>query len=83
MVSSNPDRADYILVFRRQGGKRTAFFAFGGLAGLALASGAKVDGASLFQNNGDMVYATKKNTVEKAIRDTCDHIPPPQPIPAH
>jgi hypothetical protein len=78
MVSNNPDRADYILVFRRQGGKRSSFFAFGGLAGLALSATSKVDGASLFLQNGDMVYATKQNTVEKAIKDSCDHIPAPQ-----
>jgi len=77
MVSNNPDRTDYILVFRRQGGKRTSAFAFGGLAGLAISAGAKVDGSSLFQLNGDMVYATKENSVEKAIRATCDHIGPP------
>jgi hypothetical protein len=82
LVSNNPDRADYILVFRRQGGKRTSAFAFGGLAGLAIAAGAKVDGSSLFQPNGDMIYATKENSVEKAIRATCEHIPPPTPVVA-
>jgi hypothetical protein len=80
MISNNPDRADYVLIFRRQGGKRSSFFAFGGLSGLAIAAGAKVDGASLFHLNGDMVYATKKNTVEKAVRDVCEHILPPAPI---
>jgi len=79
MVSNNPDRADYILVFRREGGKRSTMFAFGGLAGLALSAAAKVDGASLFLPNGDMVYATKENTVEKSIKDTCDHIQQPSP----
>jgi len=52
-------------------------FAFGGLTGLALAGTMKVDGASLFQADGDMIYATKQNTVEKAIKDTCAHIPAP------
>jgi hypothetical protein len=83
IVSNNPDRADYVLVFRRRGGERSSMFALGGLTGLALSAGAKVDGASLFENNGDMVYATKQNTVEKSIKETCDHIPAPvlAPIP--
>jgi hypothetical protein len=75
VASNNPDRSDYVLVFRRQGGKRSSMFAFGGLTGLALSAAAKVDGASLFQNDGDMIYATKQNTVEKAIKDLCAHIP--------
>jgi hypothetical protein len=77
VASNNPDRADYILVFRRRGGERSSMFAFGGLSGLALSAAAKVDGASLFELSGDMVYATKKNTVEKAIKDTCQHVPVP------
>lgn len=76
IASNNPDRADYVLIFRRRGGERDSFFAFGGLTALALSAVAKVDGASLFQNDGDMVYATKQNTVEKAIRDVCMHLPP-------
>jgi len=82
MVSNNPDRADYILVFRRRGGARSSMFALGGLTGLAISAGAKVDGASLFQPNGDMIYATKENTVEKSIKDICDHIPPSSPPPS-
>jgi hypothetical protein len=81
MASNNPDRADYVLVFRRRGGERSSFFAFGGLTGLALSAGAKVDGASLFQADGDMIYATKQNTVEKAIKDICAHIPAPALAP--
>jgi hypothetical protein len=77
MASNNPDRADYVLVFRRRGGERSSMFAFGGLYGLAFSAAMKVDGGSLFENNGDMVYATKQNTVEKAIKDICDHIPAP------
>jgi len=80
--SNNPDRADYVLVFRRHGGSRSAMFAFGGLAGLALSAAMKVDGGSLFENNGDMVYATRQNTVEKAIKDICDHVPAPSTAPA-
>ena len=82
IASNNPDRSDYVLIFRRRGGERSSFFAFGGLTGLALSAAAKVDGASLFQNDGDMVYATKENTVEKAIRDVCAHIQPTTPPPA-
>lgn len=88
IASNNQDRADYVLVFRRRGGTRSSMFALGGLAGLALSAGAKVDGASLFQADGDMVYATKQNSVEKAIKDVCDHIPAsslapgPAPVPA-
>jgi len=87
VIASNiPDRADYVLVFRRHGASRTSAFMFGGLAGLALSAAAKVDGASLFNANGDMVYATKQNSVEKAVKDICDHIPAsgvaPGPVPA-
>jgi hypothetical protein len=82
IASNNPDRADYVLVFRRRGGERSSMFALGGLTGLALSAGAKVDGASLFENSGDMVFATKQNTVEKAIKDICEHIPAPTPAVA-
>ena len=82
MASNNPDRSDYVLVFRRRGGERSSMFALGGLTGLALSAAAKVDGASLFENNGDMVYATKQNTVEKSIQDICAHIHAPNLIPA-
>jgi hypothetical protein len=75
IASNNPDRSDYVLVFRRRGGSRSSMFAMGGLTGLALSAGMKVDGASLFDNTGDMVYATKQNSVEKSIKDICDHIP--------
>ncbi|MDR3751446.1 MAG: hypothetical protein P4K94_08180 [Terracidiphilus sp.] len=77
MASNNPDRADYVLIFRRRGGSRSSMFAFGGLYGLAFSAAMKVDGASLFQNDGDMVYATKQTTVEKSIQDICAHIPAP------
>jgi len=82
MASNNPDRADYVLVFRRRGGERSSMFAFGGLSGLALSAAMKVDGASLFENTGDMLYATKKNSIVSAIRDICEHIPPPGITPA-
>jgi len=77
IASNNPDRADLVLVFRRRGGERSSMFDFGGLTGLALSAGAKVNGASLFKIDGDMVYATKERTVEKAIKDICAHIPAP------
>jgi hypothetical protein len=74
VASNNPDRSDLVLIFRRKGGERTMMFAFGGLTGLALSAGMKVDGASLFQSDGDMIYAVKKNTVESTIKDVCKHI---------
>lgn len=82
IASSDPKRADYILIFRRRGGSRSAMFAFGGLAGLAMSAGMKVDGASLFKNDGDMVYATKQTTVEKSIKDICAHIPAQESVSA-
>lgn len=82
VVSNTPDHADYVLVFRRHGASRTSAFMFGGLAGLALSAAAKVDGASLFNASGDMVYATKQNSVEKAVKDICDHIPASTSAPA-
>lgn len=78
LVSDNPARADYILIFRREGGKRSSFFAFGGLTGLAISAAARVDGSSLFLPNGDMIFATREKTVGKAISVSCLHIPPPQ-----
>ena len=82
IASNNPDRSDYVLVFRRRGGERSSMFAMGGLTGLALSAAAKVDGASLFENNGDMIFATKQNSVEKSIREICGHIPVAAPPPA-
>lgn len=79
MASNNPDRADYILVFRRRGGERSSMFAFGGLSGLALSAAAKINGGSLFEPNGDMVFASKENTVEKTIKEIYSHIPAPMP----
>ena len=77
IASNNPNRADYVLVFRRRGGQRSSMYALGGLSGLALSAAQKVNGASLFQTDGDMVFASKENTVEKSIKDICDHIPAP------
>ncbi len=63
--------------------KLLVMFAFGGLAGLALSAAAKVDGASLFNADGDMVTATKQRTVEVSIREVCKFIVPvtKQPVP--
>jgi hypothetical protein len=86
-VTNRPETADFTLLFRREGGKRSGFFAFGGLAGLALSAASRVDGASLFDANGDLVTATKQRTVENAIREICASIPAtithmaPQPAP--
>jgi hypothetical protein len=74
-VTNRSDTADFTLLFRREGGKRSTMFAFGGLAGLALSAASKVDGASLFTASGDLVTATKQRTVENAIREICASIP--------
>ena len=74
-VTNRLEMADFTLLFRREGGKRSAMFAFGGLAGLALSASSKVDGASLFAANGDLLTATKQRTVENAIREICASIP--------
>lgn len=74
VVTNDPARADYVLLFRREGGKRSSMFAFGGLTGLALSANSKVDGASVFDTNGDMVFATRERTVEKAIKEVCGHL---------
>ncbi len=74
VVTNDPARADYVLLFRRQGGKRTTMFAMGGLTGLAISAHAKVDGASVFDTNGDMIFATRARTVETAIKEVCGHV---------
>jgi hypothetical protein len=74
VVTDDPARADYALLFRREGGKRSSMFAFGGLTGLALSAHSKVDGASVFDTNGDMVFATRARTVETAIKEVCGHV---------
>jgi len=74
IVTNNPQAANYILTLRRRGGQRGSMFAFGGLTGLALSAGMKVDGASLFDRNGDMVYAVKERSVEGAVKKLCPYI---------
>jgi hypothetical protein len=74
IVTNDVTRADFVLVFRRREGARSLGFAGGGLVGLAALSGAKVDGASLFDRSGDMVFATKQRTVQKSIEEVCTHI---------
>ena len=74
-VTNREDMADFTLLFRRHGGQRSAMFAFGGLAGLALSAASKVDGASLFTANGDLVMATRQRTEENAISEICTAIP--------
>jgi hypothetical protein len=73
VVTNNPAAADYVMDFRRQGGKRTTFFVFGGLSGLALSSAIKVDHAALYAANGDLVYAAKARTVGGAVKEVCSH----------
>jgi hypothetical protein len=74
VVTNDPARADYALLFRREGGKRSSMFIFGGLTGLAISAHSKVDGASVFDTNGDMVFATRARTVESAIKEVCGHL---------
>ena len=74
VVTNDPSKADYLLLFRREGGKRSTMFAFGGLTGLALSAHSKVDGASVFNSNGDMVFATRERTVDHAIKAVCAHL---------
>jgi hypothetical protein len=74
IVTNDPQAANYVLTLRRKGGQRSSLFAFGGLPGLALSAGMKVNGASLFDRNGDMVYAVKERSVEDAVKKMCPYI---------
>jgi hypothetical protein len=74
IVTNNPQAANYVLILRRKGGQRASMFAFGGLTGLALSAGMKVDAASLFDRNGDMVCAVKERSVENAVKKLCPYI---------
>jgi hypothetical protein len=74
VVTNNPAAADFILDFRRQGGKRSTFFLMGGLSGLAISSAMKVDHAALYAVNGDLVYATKARSVGGAVKEVCAHL---------
>jgi hypothetical protein len=71
IVTSDPMSADYVLDFRRQGGKRSTFFILGGLTGLAISGAMKVDHAALYASNGDLVQAVKARTVDGAIKEFC------------
>jgi hypothetical protein len=73
VVTNDPDMADYIMDFRRQGGTRSEFFALGGLTGLAISSGIKVDFAALYAVNGDLIFASKSRTVGGAVNEVCSH----------
>ena len=73
VVTNNPIMADYVLDFRRQGGKRSTFFVFGGLTGLAISANVKVDHAALYASNGDMIRAAKARTVGGAVKEICAH----------
>lgn len=70
-ITNNPMVADYVLDFRRQGGKRSTFFVFGGLTGLAISSNMKVDHAALYAANGDLVSVAKARTVGGAVKEIC------------
>ena len=77
-VTNDPAQADFVMVLRRRGGVRSEGFALGGLTGLLIASGAKVNGGALFTPSGDLVFATKQRSVQKAIVQMCQHVPPKQ-----
>ena len=76
-VTSNFQNADYILWFRRNDHHRTKMVLLLGLTGALISAGQKVDGASLFSANGDMVYATRESTVGGTIKDVCKHVDKP------
>ena len=74
-VTSDVSKADYVLLFRRDDGRRTNMFAIGGLYGLLLSANSKINGAALFSTaTGDLAFATEARTVQAAIKDTCRHI---------
>src|SRR5580700_3915167 len=75
-VTNDPSNTNYVLVLRREGGKRSTMFAMGGLTGLVISASMKVDDISLFLNNGDLVFAIKERTVEKAVKDICPRATP-------
>jgi hypothetical protein len=74
VVTNDPRKADYLLLFRREGGKRSSMFAFGGLTGLAISSSMKVDGGSVFDTNGDLVFAARERSVGKVVKEACKHL---------
>jgi len=74
VVTNNPRAADYVLVLRREGGKRSSMFAFGGIYGLAISAAMKVNKVAVFNHSGDMVFAGKATSVGSAARDACSHM---------
>jgi hypothetical protein len=74
IVTNDPTKADLMLLFRREGGKRSSMFILGGLPGLAISAHMRVDGASVFNKNGDMVYSTRERTVLNAVKAVCSHL---------
>jgi PEGA domain-containing protein/PDZ domain-containing protein len=78
-VTSNIQNADYILWFRRNDQHRTKMLLLLGATGGLISAVQKVNGASLFAANGDMVYATRESTVGSTVKDICKHVPNPTP----
>jgi hypothetical protein len=78
-VTSNMQNADYILWFRRNDQHRTKMLLLLGATGGLISAVQKVNGASLFAANGDMVYATRESTVGSTVKEICKHIPNPTP----
>ncbi len=58
-ITSNPERADYVVLFDRQGGKSK------------LSKDSKI---AVFEKGGDMVVAKSVRTVGGAVEDACEAI---------
>jgi hypothetical protein len=78
-ITSNFQNADYVLWFRRNDHHRTKMLLLLGVTGALISAAQKVDGASVFTTNGDMVYATRESTVGSTVRDVCKHMQNPTP----
>ena len=76
-VTSKIENADYVLWFRRNDQHRTKMLLLLGATGGLISAVQKVNGASLFGANGDMVYATREKTVGSTVKDVCKHVPNP------
>ena len=76
-ITSNFQNADYVLWFRRNDHHRTKMLLLLGVTGALISAAQKVDGASVFTANGDMVYATRESTVGSTVKDVCKHITNP------
>jgi hypothetical protein len=76
VASNNQDKADYILVLGGNESERDAKVGFGGLPDVEFWDGTRVRGVSIFRMNGDMVFASRQNRIQRAIREICTRINP-------